>query len=478
MEIKVGVVCDRGLNPKRPVNQDDYLSVPEHGLFAVFDGVGGQRAGEVASRMAAETIEEALTNISAQAPNELINRAIKFANRDIQETAESNPDYQTMATTVALIHLSNNHATIAHVGDSRVYRLEDGYFYRETIDHTDINDDIRAGLTPERHNPKGNVINRALGVEADVEVEIKSIFVKDGTRLLLCSDGIYRHLADEEIARVLSQNKEPQAAADELKRIVHARGADDNLTAIVVQLGRARISPVKGIDDGISNYLKKHTPSTAPVRVRKSGKLSAQQIKASSVNATPAGAGRSRIEVDFSARESAWGASSNQQFDDGESKRKLRLLIWILVLLVCTIGGFYAGLKMSDWRSTTPSKPPATDTASQIKLAREDFERGNLAAAANVLAGIITREPQNAEARYWLARAQLEQNEFAKARENFEEAIKHEPKRAEFYLYAAAAQRALGDKAKADGLLERYLEVKKSSQTPQATIQAPSGSGR
>src|ERR1044072_6924262 len=116
-----------------------------------------------------------------------------------------------------------------------MYRLEDGYFYKETIDHTNINDDIRAGLTSEHHNPKGNVINRALGVEADVDVEIKTIFIKEGTRLLLCSDGIYRHLADEEIARVLSQNKEPQEAADELKRIVHSRGADDNLTAIVVQ---------------------------------------------------------------------------------------------------------------------------------------------------------------------------------------------------------------------------------------------------
>ncbi len=478
MDIKVGVVCDRGLNPKRPVNQDNYLSVPEHGLFAVFDGVGGQRAGEVASRMAAETIEEALTNISVESSNELINRAIKFANRDIQETAESNPDYRTMATTVALIHLSGNQATIAHVGDSRVYRLEDGYFYRETIDHTDVNDDIRAGITPGHHNPKGNVINRALGVEADVDVETKSVFIKDGTRLLLCSDGIYRHLADEEIARVLSQNKEPQEAADELKRIVHSRGADDNLTAVVVQLGRARISPVKGIDDGISNYLKKHTPSTSPVRIKKSGRLSARQANAPSVNAAPAAAGRSRIEVDFGSQESAWGAPSGQSFEGGATSPKLRLLIWILVLLVCTIGGFYAGLKMSDWRSASPSRAPASDTASQIKSAREDFEKGNVAVATNALAGIVSREPQNAEARYWLGRAQLEQSEFAKARENFEEAIKQEPKRAEFYLYAAAAQRALGDKAKADNLLERYLEVKKLSQTPQATIQAPSGSGR
>ncbi|MEW6129301.1 MAG: protein phosphatase 2C domain-containing protein [Acidobacteriota bacterium] len=470
MDIKVGIICDRGLNPKRPVNQDNFLSVPEHGLFAVFDGVGGQKAGEVASHMAAETIEESLANINAGSSRELISRAIQFANRDIHELAEGNPDYRTMATTVALIHLSDNQATIAHVGDSRVYRLEDGYFYRETIDHTDINDDIRAGVTPERH-PKGNVINRALGAEADVEVEIKSILLKEGARLLLCSDGIYRHLADEEIARVLSQNKDPQEAADELKRIVHARGADDNLTAIVVQLGRARISPVKGTDDGISRFLKKHTPATMPTRIKKSGKLAAREASAHSISAA---APRSRIEVDFgeTKEESVWGTPSSSQFDEADTPNKSRMLIWVVVFIIGISGAFYAGYKLSEWQKGSTSKPPANDTASQIKAAREDFEKGSAAAAANILAGIVTREPQNAEARYWLGRVQFEQGEYVKARENFDEAIKVENKRAEFYLHASMAQRALGEKNKADALFERYVELKKSAAQP-ATIQAP-----
>ncbi len=152
MDLKVGYVCDRGLSPKRPVNQDRFLAIPERGLFAVFDGVGGQRAGEVASQTAAETIEEALTHNSADGSSvEVIRRAIDFANRDVFELAESDPAYKTMATTVALIHVDGNNVTIAHVGDSRVYRLEDGRFYRETVDHTDLNDDIRAGrIVPEQ----------------------------------------------------------------------------------------------------------------------------------------------------------------------------------------------------------------------------------------------------------------------------------------------------------------------------------------
>ncbi|HJZ66720.1 MAG TPA: protein phosphatase 2C domain-containing protein, partial [Blastocatellia bacterium] len=124
MDLKFGYVCDRGLNPKRPVNQDRFLAVAKHGLFAVFDGVGGQRAGEVASQTAADTIEEALTHRSSDGSStELIRRAIDFANRDIFEMAESDPAYKTMATTVALIHVDGKQITIAHVGDSRVYRL-------------------------------------------------------------------------------------------------------------------------------------------------------------------------------------------------------------------------------------------------------------------------------------------------------------------------------------------------------------------
>src|ERR1044071_1804976 len=133
MELKTGFVCDRGLNPKRPVNQDRYLAIPERGLFAVFDGVGGQRAGEVASQTAAETIEEAVTHNRNADTVDLMRRAIDFANRDVFELAESDPAYKTMATTVALIHVDGSRVTVAHVGDSRVYRLEDGRFYRETI---------------------------------------------------------------------------------------------------------------------------------------------------------------------------------------------------------------------------------------------------------------------------------------------------------------------------------------------------------
>src|SRR6185503_4949393 len=154
MDLKVGYVCDRGLNPRRQVNQDRFLSIPEKGLFAVFDGVGGQRAGEVASQTAAETIEEAFTNQPVDGASvEAIRRAIDFANRDIFEMAENDPALKTMATTIAMLHVDGSKVTVAHVGASRVYRLEDGRFHRETVDHTDLNDEIRAGRVARDHAP-------------------------------------------------------------------------------------------------------------------------------------------------------------------------------------------------------------------------------------------------------------------------------------------------------------------------------------
>src|SRR6185295_6760526 len=169
--------------------------------------------------------------------------------------------------------------------DSRVYRLEDGRFHRETVDHTDLNDEIRAGRVARDHAPElvnRNVINRALGVERGVEVEIKSINAGDGARFLLCSDGIYRHLSDEELARVLAEHKDPQRAADELKRIVHQRGADDNLTAVVVQVGRARQTPIISIDDGMPKVRDKRTTSA--------------QRATSAVSRIPTAGGRIQVE--------------------------------------------------------------------------------------------------------------------------------------------------------------------------------------
>lgn len=448
MDLKVGHVCDRGLNPKRPVNQDRFLSIPERGLFAVFDGVGGQRAGEVASQTAADTIEETLTHHSGDGSStELIRRAIEFANRDVLELAESDPAFKTMATTVALIHVDGRGVTVAHVGDSRVYRLEDGRFRRETVDHTDLNDDLRAGrIGRERASELANrnVINRALGVERGVEVEIKSINAGDGARFLLCSDGIYRHLSDEELARVLAEHKDPQRAADELKRIVHQRGADDNLTAVVVQLGRARQSPIISIDDGLPR--KRAT--------------TAEGGRASAASQSRAAGGR--IEVDFSSRRSGTGETTRSAEPSERRQGGSRVLMYTLLILVLIAGAFYGGLLAADKIKKSASNP--STSVDSMQLGREAFDRGDYKAAATEFEAVSKREPANAAALYWLGRALSEQQDYAGAARSFDEAITRQPALYDAYIQQAGAYELLGEKQKAAAALSRYAEERRKTE--------------
>lgn len=455
MELKVGYVCDRGLNPKRPVNQDRFLSVPERGLFAVFDGVGGQRAGEVASQTAAETIEEAVAaHASAGSSVDLVSRAIQFANRDIFEMAESDEAYKTMATTVALVHVAGDRATIAHVGDSRVYRLEDGRFHRETIDHTDFNDAILGVLGRDHISAQGrsNVINRALGVDREVEVDVKQIHLHDGARFLLCSDGIYRHLSDEEIARVLAENKDPQMAADELKRLVHERGADDNLTAVVVQAGRARVRPVLALDPATPN--KKKSPRDAPATAGAASAIPERRIR------VEFGEPRVQKPPAESERGSIHEASSSEE--NGQRLSASRVLIYLLAALVLLAGGFYAGLRASEWQNSAAE--PGAGEQRELVLGKEAFERGDYLTAVNQFESLAKREPQNAVAFYWLGRGRLEQRDYAGAAKEFELAISHEPKMFDAYLQAAAAYQLLGEKAKATEMLIRHSDERRKAE--------------
>lgn len=463
MDLKVGYVCDRGLNPRRPVNQDRFLAIPEKGLFAVFDGVGGQRAGEIASQTAADTIEEAIThNPTNNSSAELIRRAIDFANRDIFEMAESDPAYKTMATTVALIHIDGSHVTVAHVGDSRVYRLEDGRFHRETVDHTDLNDDIRAGRIVREQAAElasRNIINRALGVESGVEVEIKSINARDGARFLLCSDGIYRHLSDEEIARVLAEHKDPQRAADEFKRIVHQRGADDNLTAVVVQMGRVRQTPIIAIDDGMPERRDKR-------------EVGAETTGASATSRVPGSGGR--IQVEFNRERPELDEAPRplderdrnkpaQRYEAKRSGSGSRVFMYVLLVLVLIAGAFYGGLRASDLIKNRVANSNTNSAGDPLQIGREAFEKGDYRVAAAEFESLSKRDPSNARALYWLGRALLEQREYANAAKSLDEAITRQPSMYDAYVQQAAAYEAMGEKSKAASALSRYAEERRKN---------------
>lgn len=240
-QLASAAISDIGLNEKRPQNEDSYLELSERGVFAVADGVGGAQAGDVASQMAVELLGEAFVNFrDGGDAEEIMKLAIGRANSAIYQMSHDLPQLSTMATTLVSLHISGNIATIGHVGDSRMYRLDpNGSLFRETQDHSIVEEEVRAGrMTAEQaaNHPSRNVISRALGAEPGVEIDMKTIMFEPNTCFLLCSDGITRHINDFEIRELLALNTTPSDICERMKRICYERGAEDNLTAVIVKV--------------------------------------------------------------------------------------------------------------------------------------------------------------------------------------------------------------------------------------------------
>ncbi len=240
LHIVSGSISDRGLSEKRPQNEDSFLEMTDLGIYAVADGVGGAQAGDVASQMAVEILSEAFANrTESDDAEDVMRAAIEQANRSIYQMALELPQLSSMATTLVALQINANIATFGHVGDSRLYRVDrDGNLYRETNDHSMVAEEVRAGRMTEEEaetHPSRNIISRALGAEPTVEIDLKTMMIEPGTAFLICSDGITRHVSDEEIKGVLTFGGDPIEICEYLKKLCFERGAEDNLTAVVVK---------------------------------------------------------------------------------------------------------------------------------------------------------------------------------------------------------------------------------------------------
>jgi len=241
LQINSAAISDKGLSKKRPNNEDSYLELRDCGLFAVADGVGGAQAGDVASQMAMEILGEAFINLQEGGDaEERMKLAIEQANNAIFQMSNDLAKLSTMATTVVGLHLRQNVATIGHVGDSRLYRLDpEGNLYQETQDHSVVEEEVRAGrMTPLQASvhPSRNVISRALGAEETVEVDMKTIMFEPDTTFLVCSDGVTRHIPDDELRELLFSEEDTFAICQRIKNTCFERGAEDNLTAVVAKV--------------------------------------------------------------------------------------------------------------------------------------------------------------------------------------------------------------------------------------------------
>ncbi len=236
MNVSIGHRTDVGR--ARDGNEDSYLVQPP--LFVVADGMGGHLAGEVASQTAIRVITDQYESDPASADSQLA-AYVQEANRAIHAKSEESPDLSGMGTTCTLLFLDGTDAHFVHVGDSRAYLFRQGEMSQITEDHTLVERMVKEGRIQRNEaarHPQRNVITRALGLDEDVNVDTVDIVVRTGDRLLLCSDGLNSMLDDEEIRSLLESEPDAQSTADRLVERANEAGGDDNITVIVIDVGR------------------------------------------------------------------------------------------------------------------------------------------------------------------------------------------------------------------------------------------------
>jgi protein phosphatase len=234
-------LTDVGL--RREANEDAYLVDVERGLFAVADGMGGHAAGEVASRLAIETLASGLESGASDSEEEMrrsLTAVIQAANERIAREIRARESLRGMGTTVVAALCRGTRLVVAHVGDSRAYLVRDGLIERLTRDHSWVNEQVQMGILSEeeaQRHPFRNVITRALGSAEPVAVDTVSRALKGGDILLLCSDGLNGLVLDEVILeRVLAASGDLEKAARSLVDAANAAGGDDNVTVVLLRL--------------------------------------------------------------------------------------------------------------------------------------------------------------------------------------------------------------------------------------------------
>jgi PPM family protein phosphatase len=217
---------------RRRRNEDAFVVAPP--LFAVADGMGGAKAGEIASRLAAAAVRE------EEGERADVAELIQEANRRVFERARDDASASGMGTTMTVALVEDDHVTIGHVGDSRAYRLRNGSLEQLTEDHSLVAELVRSGkLSPEEAetHPQRSVITRALGTDADVDVDTFSVEVAPGDVFMLCSDGLTTMVEEDRIVDVVGRHRDDlERAAKELIADANRSGGEDNVTIVFFEI--------------------------------------------------------------------------------------------------------------------------------------------------------------------------------------------------------------------------------------------------
>ncbi|HVD56752.1 MAG TPA: Stp1/IreP family PP2C-type Ser/Thr phosphatase [Thermoleophilaceae bacterium] len=239
---------------QRSANEDSLVIAPP--FFAVADGMGGAKAGEVASATAIEVFGG--ERDSSEAAEAQLARIVREANRRIHALAVSDESYRGMGTTLTAAKITGDGVSLAHVGDSRAYLLRGGEFEQLTRDHSLVAELERSGqITAEaaEHHPQRSIITRALGPEPDVEVDTYTIAGREGDLFMICSDGLTSMISDDEVSSILRSAPSLEDGADALVRAANQSGGRDNITVVLFRLGESGESGAPREDDTIAGQL-------------------------------------------------------------------------------------------------------------------------------------------------------------------------------------------------------------------------------
>lgn len=249
MNVDIAGVTDTGL--VRPNNEDSYLVSEKPSLLVVADGMGGHASGEVASRMAIDIIQDYFDDRKGSQPfigtyqkeySEETNRlgaAIRLANMAIHDLSESTAQYRGMGTTVAAVLINDRKISIAHVGDSRVYLIRSQSIEQLTDDHSLAYEQVKKEMMSPKEaatSEMRNVLTRAVGVGTQVDVDLGELMLMPGDRLILCSDGLYSMVPDNDILAVITAIDESSKACQTLVKMANENGGRDNVTVIAAYI--------------------------------------------------------------------------------------------------------------------------------------------------------------------------------------------------------------------------------------------------
>src|SRR6185436_14337247 len=220
----------------RRENEDSFFA--RSPMFAVADGMGGAQAGEVASQVAVEVLQQGLPEHDGSVEQRL-RELVEEANARINTLSRTDDQRAGMGTTLTLAYVGEHELSVAHVGDSRLYRLREGMFERLTDDHTLVEELVRQGkLTPQEadHHPQRSIITRALGPEAAVEADSHTWPARDGDVYLICSDGLTSMISERQVGELLAAAPSLSDAGRKLVDAANAAGGRDNITVILFRL--------------------------------------------------------------------------------------------------------------------------------------------------------------------------------------------------------------------------------------------------